>query len=620
MATPGREPRRDKPSLERRLRLGFTAIAATFALLSIAAVASLDRLGGAITTILRENYASVVLCEQMKEALERQDSAVLFAATGRRDLAGPMLLASRAHFAEALAAEEGNITVPGERELVRELRADHDAYVRAVDGVLALPEAEQRQAYFRDLLPRFTAIKDRVHSVLRVNQASMEQADRSARLLARRTVNAALAVSISAVVFVAWFAVWLLRSMARPLATLTRSATAIGEGDLDVRVEEPMTAELSVLASAFNVMTKRLRDYRDSSLGELLAAKDLARSTIEGMLDPVLVLDSEGGVHLANEAAERTFALRIGSAEELRHAAITVPDELAAARDRALESGAAVLPQSLSEAVRRRGDGAERYYLVRAIPLGSEQNGKAAALVVAEDVTRYRRIDELKSDMVATVSHEFKTPLTSLRMATHLLLEPTTGPLNEAQRELVTTTRDGTERLRSMVEELLDVVRIEAEAGALHRVPVDAAGLLAEVADGHRTVARERGVTLDVEAGQGAPVRVDPERLSIALSNLIENAIRHTPLGGRVRVRAVRDRAALRIEVADDGEGISPETLPRVFDRAFTTASGEAGSRRHGLGLAIAREIVLQHGGELLVASEPGSGSVFTAALPIDDG
>jgi signal transduction histidine kinase len=283
-----------------------------------------------------------------------------------------------------------------------------------------------------------------------------------------------------------------------------------------------------------------------------------------------------------------------------------------------------VLPRSLSEAMRwraRKGEERERHYLVRAAPLTaapSQEKAGQSAIVVAQDVTRFRRIDELKSDMVATVSHEFKTPLTSLRMATHLLLEPGTGPLTEAQRELVTTARDDTERLRTMVEDLLDVVRIEAEAGALHRVPVEPFGLLCEVSDAHRTVARDKGVTLHVEptASQGL-VSVDPERLSIALSNLVSNAVRHTPSGGKVTLLAARDDHGLRIKVVDTGEGIAPGDLAAVFDHP---PSSSGGTPRHGLGLTIAREIVLQHGGEIVAESAPGKGSTFTMILPLEGG
>ena len=604
-------------SLRAQLRLGFGALAVALALLAIAAVAALDHLGGAVDTILRENYDSVVACEDMKEALERQDSAALFSATGRHDIAAPMLQANRGRFDEAFSRERRNITLPGEGELVREIDALYQAYESDVDRALALPDAARLDAYFRRLLPGFTAIKDRVQAVLRLNQENMEAADREARALARRTNRIGIAVSAVAVLLAAWLAYRLPGSVTRPLEALTRSAGAIGEGRLDVSVEVPETTELAALAAAFNRMAERLRAYRDSSLGELLAAKDLARATLACMVDPVVVLDRAGGVLLANEAAEAAFDVRIGSAEELRSHGATLPAEVTDARDRVLETGEAVLPRSLSEAVHRRTSEGERYYLVRALPLRVAPGDAPSAIVLAQDVTRLRRIDDLKSDMVATVSHQFKTPLTSLRMATHLLLETGTGELTEAQHELVVTARDDTERLRTMVEELLDVVRIDAEAGALHRVPIEPHGLLYEVVEAHRAIARDKGVTLEVGAAASLGlVSVDPERMSIALANLVSNAIRHTPAGGRVQLDAAQVDGKLKIDVTDTGEGIGPELLPLIFDRTVTASAREGDPRRHGLGLAIAREIVLQHGGELRATSEPGRGSTFTMLLP----
>jgi two-component system, NtrC family, sensor histidine kinase KinB len=607
-----------RSSLHTRLRVGLGAIAVALALLSIAAVLSLNRLGGAIETVLKENYVSVVASEDMKEALERLDSAALFAGTGREDIAGPMLQKNRKAFVDALAVEQASITLPGEGELVHRIEEGYGAYTDAVDRVLAMPPEARSTRYFGDLLPRFMAVKDSVQAVLQLNQDAMVAADRAGKQLAQSTVCWALAISIGAVLFTAWFVFWLPRVIVGPVRGMTQTITAIGEGNLAVDVVDPGVEELAPLAEAFNKMLVRLRAYRESSLGELLAAKDLARATLECMLDPVVVFDRDGGVRLANEAAEEAFELRVGSAEELRAAAVKTPAELADARDRVLATGAPVLPRSLSEAMAWRAPEGERHYLVRAAPLHGEKEG-GSAIVVAQDVTRFRRIDELKSDMVATVSHEFKTPLTSLRMATHLLLESGTGPLTESQRELVTTARDDTERLRAMVEDLLDVVRIESEAGALHRVPVEPFGLLCEVADAHRTVAKDKGVTLRVEtkASQGL-VSVDPERISIALANLVSNAVRHTPSGGNVTLEASRDERELHVRVMDDGEGIAPSDLHGIFDRAPSSSPVTDGTPRHGLGLTIAREIVLQHGGELLAESTPGKGSVFTMVLPID--
>lgn len=612
--------KRFRSSLRTRLRLGLGAVVAALSLLSVAAVLSLDHLGGAVATILRENYASVILCEQMEEALERQDSATLFAAVDHASIARPMLAENRRRFEAAFAREAANLTVPGEGELVREIGALYRDYTQAVDAVLEGPVEARSEAYFRELLPRSTAIKARVQNVLRLNQGSMEDADQHTKALARGTVRAAILVSVAAVLFALWFAWHLPRSIARPIEELTRSARAVGEGDLDVVVEPPDVTELAALALAFTRMTARLRAYRESSLGELLAAKDLARSTLECMLDPVVVWGRDGAALLANAAAEEAFGIEAGTADELRAASHPVPEAITLARDEVFATGLPVLPRSLAEAMKRSAPEGDRHYLVRAAPLRAAPDEAPGAIVVAQDVTRFRRIDELKSDLVATVSHEFKTPLTSLRMATHLLLDPGMGELNEAQREIVTTARNDTERLRAMVEDLLDVVRIEAEAGALHRVPVEPFGLLCEVAFAHRTVARDKGVTLTVTplAAPGL-VSLDPERVAIAVANLVANAVRHTPAGGEVTLAASRDAGSLRFTVTDSGEGIDPASLPRIFDRAVSL--GEAGKDdppRHGLGLAIAREIAVEHGGEILAASAKGRGSVFTLVLPVE--
>src|SRR6185437_10530135 len=226
--------------------------------------------------------------------------------------------------------------------------------------------------YFRDLLPEFTRIKDTIQRIRVLNQENMVTSDRAARALAQRSERTAIGVGAGAVVFAVWFALGLPSIIVRPLEGLTRTAQAVGEGDLSAAAVDPGFAELEPLADSFNKMLERLRAYRESSLGELLAAKDLARATLECLLDPVVVFDREGGVRFANEAAEEAFGLRIGSADELRAADVRVPAELEDARVHVLATGSMVLPRSLSEAMRwraKKGEERERHYLVRAAPL-----------------------------------------------------------------------------------------------------------------------------------------------------------------------------------------------------------------------------------------------------------
>lgn len=600
-------------SLRARLRVGLTLLAALLAIGAIGAIVSLDRLGGAIARILQENYVSVVASDRMKEALERQDSAAIFVASGHDDVGRPILEAHRRTFTEAFDAESANVTLPGEGALVEQVRRDYADYVKSTDEVLQRPREARLDLYFKWLLPRFVALKGTLERIAQMNHDAMLAADRDAKAQARRSVNVAILLASATVLFAAWLAWWLPAALTRPLQAFSRTARAIGEGNLEVEVPAVPMQELAPLTEAFGKMLEKLRAYRASSLGELLAAKDLANSTVACLLDPVIVFGAEGDVLLANEAAERVFGIQPGTPAELRALEISIPEPIAAACDAVLSRGEAVLPKTLADAMRWDGAG-EQYFLVRAAPLASGE-GLRGVVVVAQEVTRYRRIDELKSDVVATVSHQFKTPLTSLRMATHMLLEASVGELTEPQRELATTARDETERLRAMVDELLDLVRIEAEAGALRRRAVSADALLAEVAEAHRAVAAEKGVGLSCASSGGVSFEGDPERLSIVLANLVSNAIRHTPSGGRVTLSASREDDRVRLVVEDTGEGIPADELARIFERSVSLG-GEPSRERHGLGLTIAREIALHHGGDITVDSAPGRGSRFTVALP----
>jgi NtrC-family two-component system sensor histidine kinase KinB len=610
-------PARPRPSLRARLLRGLGALVAIILVSTLLSVMALRRLGGAVGLILKENYASVVACEEMNEALERQDSAALFIASGHEDIGGPMLRENRPLFAAAFEREARNITLPNEGRLVEEIRALHADYVRQVEVSLHGDTASKLDAYFKELLPRFRALKERIASVLRINQANMEEADRQARELSRLIFYVAVSVSVLALVIAAWLGRWLTRSISEPLVEFTARARAIGEGDLTGGVERPEPEELAQLADAFNRMLERLRAYRESSLGELLAAQDLSQATVECMLDPVIVFDREGGVLLANESAQGTFALAPANAEELRAESIEIPEGLRRARDDVLATGKPVLPQSFAESMRWISEGGtERHFLVRAAPLRAETGEKPNAIVVAQDVTRFRRIDELKSDVVATVSHELKTPLTALRLATHMLLDPATGTLTAGQRELAETARDDTERLRATVDELLDLVRIEREAGALRRARVAVITVLTEVVEVHRPVAASKGVELVIAPfDETRTVDADPEKLTVVLSNLVSNAIRHAPTGTAVKLTIDWRDGFLDIGVHDDGEGIAEEDLPRIFERNFRGGDGQK-EGRHGLGLAIAREIVEHHGGTIDVETRRGAGSVFRIRLP----
>lgn len=241
--------------------------------------------------------------------------------------------------------------------------------------------------------------------------------------------------------------------------------------------------------------------------------------------------------------------------------------------------------------------------------------------MILQDVTRLRRFDELKDDLVATVAHEFRTPLTSLRMAIHLCLEGVVGSINDKQAELLHAAREDCERLQSFIDDLLDLARLQAGKIEMRKVSLPLADLVeGAVADQHM-LAQQHKVTLRTEVSPHVPdeISVDPERLGLVFANLIGNAIRYTPFGGTVtvRVRETLARTTVRFEVQDTGPGIPLEYQHQIFQKFFRIPGSSAGAA--GLGLSIAKEIVEAHGGEIGVDSSEGLGSTFFFTLPVSD-
>jgi len=231
-------------------------------------------------------------------------------------------------------------------------------------------------------------------------------------------------------------------------------------------------------------------------------------------------------------------------------------------------------------------------------------------------VTRFRMLDQFKTDLVATVSHELKTPLTSVRLAVHVLLEEAVGPLTPKQTELLVDARDNAERLLSLIEQLLALARLQRPQDRETFRPEDPIELLRRTADTVHARAEDKHVEVHVVAGEPLPpVGVDPTRIGQALDNLLNNAITYTPTGGRVTLSAEVSDNGVTLVVSDTGVGIPAEHLPHVFDRFFRIP-GQSEETGTGLGLAIVKEIVSAHKGDITCVSEPGKGTAFRLTLP----
>jgi signal transduction histidine kinase len=609
-------------TLRQRIFLTLLPLVILLGILGTAGVVLLNRLGGRIDVILRENYDSVLYMERLHEALERIDSSFAFALADRPELARPQYDEQWPEFSKYLKEEQRNVTLPGEQELVDRLTALSAEYRRQGNAFWRLTDAARRnQAYFGEqdgpdrLYALFKKIKTTSNDILKINQNNMEEASADAKATAANSV-AALGSGVVLAILLASVLAWrTVRDVLRPIRAVTAAARGIAAGNLDQVVPQVAGGELGELSQSFNAMASRLRAYRHSQTSRLLRAQQAGQSAIDAFPDPVLVLDASGAVEMANPAARRLLGILPRHDGAPAGAVWHPPEALRQPLADALAGRHHFLPEGFEHAV-VFGAAPPRTFLPRILTIREPQGDLLGAAVVLQDVTRLRLLDEVKTNLVATVSHELKTPLTGVRLAVHLLLEEAAGPLTAKQTELLLDARENSERLLARVENLLNLARLEEGSRQLDLRLESPQALLRAAADLIRPRADDKGVRLALDLPAELPaVAADAGRLGTALGNLLENALAYTDRGGNITLSAAAGPGTVTLAVADTGAGIPPEHLPHVFEKFFRVP-GQSRAGGTGLGLAIVREVVIAHGGSITCDSAPGQGTVFRITLP----
>jgi NtrC-family two-component system sensor histidine kinase KinB len=604
-------------TLRAKLLLAQAPLGLALALVGVASLSAIASLGRSPELILRDNYRSVLAAERMLRAEKELDDFALARAAGR-PAADPARAEASARFEAELRAQEGNITERGETEATKNLRARWVGQQRALDDVLAAPAPARLDRYFEAFAPASGELQGAAREILAINQDAMQRKSDEAHRSAERMTALVIGVTAAAVLSGLVLSIWLMARLLRPLAALSHTVRRIGEGDLDVRAPVTGKDEIAALGEEFNTMAERLRQYRSSSLGELLQAQQAAQAAIDSLPDPVLVVDASGAVLNLNGAAEASFHRGGGAPPSVEALEPELRATVERVRAHVLAGKGPYVPHGFDEAVKVEGSDGARRLLPRASPLYSEEGAITGATIVLQDVTRLMRFDELKNDLVATVAHEFRTPLTSLHMAIHLCAGEVVGPLTEKQADLMTAARQDCERLQSIVDDLLDLSRIQSGRLELSWGTAAPHELVDAALEEHRSEASAAGIALVGLAGEHLPqVGVDRERVGLVLSNLVANAVKHTPPGGTIEITAVEGEGSVRFEVKDAGSGIAPEYHERIFEKFFRVPGAPAGGV--GLGLYLAREIIEAHGGRIGVESAPGLGSRFWFTVPRAD-
>jgi NtrC-family two-component system sensor histidine kinase KinB len=603
-------------TLRQKLALGFGGLLLIIASVTIHSILQLRELGRAVDVVLRENYESILACLEMKESLDLMDSGAVFIVLGHGKEGKDLLAANEPRFESALERELRNITLPGEGEkaaLLRQLFRQYQPILETVrDPGLAL--GVRHEAYFTGLLPLSRRMKETADGIQRMNQENMLAMDlrarRQAEVAQRRMYIMLLAATVLSAAFLYLMGGWILR----PITRLTLSAEEIRRGNLDLVVQSASRDEIGRLSEAFNDMAASLREFRRTDQAKLLRSQRSIQQALNSLPDVIAVLDPDGVVEVSTEAARETFGLKPSTRlQDVPHPWLTDLFR------EAVRVGRTASLREKSGVVQHFVRGEERFYHPEAIPIMDSNRQPAGVVLVLSDVTRQRHQDEMKSGVISTVSHQLKTPLTSVRMALHLLLEEKVGSLNEKQAELLVAAREEADRLDRILEELLDIGRIESGKVPMDLRPVPPQAMVPDAVEPYRSAARDGGVSLTVDLPDGLPeVWVDPSRIVHVFANLLSNALKYTPPGGTISVSAKEEGENVRFRVSDTGVGIPEEYLPRIFEQFFR-APGQGPGTGVGLGLAIVKDIVEAHGGSVGVESREGAGSTFHFTLRTAD-
>ena len=420
---------------------------------------------------------------------------------------------------------------------------------------------------------------------------------------ARRAAGVAVIVTLIVSVLTAFL---LARALTAPLLVLTRAAETVARGDFLTNVDINTGDELQTLAETFNTMTARLRSYSVLQVDRLIAEQRKTEAVMFSIAEGIVMADREGLVQLANRQAREMFGLA-ADADIDGHPLVTalpegpLRDGLVAASK---EPGKGFKEVNLSNEQTRR-----TVRVTASAVVSPGRTGELGVVYALRDVTLERELEEMKDDFLHYITHDLRNPLGSAMGFLEVLLKGTAGVLNADQHAIVSSVRRSTSRLMAMINNILDIAKMESGRARLHLKTVALAGVAGRAIDILEQLAKAKKISVHLVAVEEFSVEGDPDMLERVFTNLLGNAIKFAPEGGTITVSISDIGGELRGCVEDDGDGIPPEHLKRVFEK-FEQVPGQR-SGGTGLGLTITRYFVEAHLGRIWVESEPGHGARF---------
>jgi signal transduction histidine kinase len=533
--------------------------------------------------ILRDNYKSLEYAKNMLAALDKT--------------ASPDAVPE---FENNLRKQERNVTEVGENLLTKDLRRTF--------GLFKLhPDDNSLKTALRDKLLKITSL-------------NMQAIEYKSKIAGKTANNAFFWISItSTLCFLIAFTVFfnLPSDIANPIRELTESIKQIAAKNYSQRITSENKNEFSDLAHTFNLMAGKLEEYDNSNLSQLMFEKKRIETLINNMSDPVIGLDEQQRFIFMNQEALKT--LNISEQDYLNQPVdvLRIKNDLVRklTDDLYLTPTPGIKPQP----VKIFADHKESYFEKQLIPIsialtGEEQTRSVGHVIILRNVTEYKEIDFAKTNYIATVSHELKTPISSIKMSLQLLENSRIGQLNEEQALLLHSIADDTNRLLKITGELLNITQIESGNIQLSITSVDVKELLLYAMNALKTQAVQKNIYFRFECPDTIPkVQADNEKTAWVLTNLLSNAVRYSYENATIFIAVKEEDNRVHIAIKDTGIGIADEYRDKIFNRYFRVPGTK--NEGNGLGLSISKEFIEAQGGQIFLESRIGEGSTFTITL-----
>lgn len=571
--------------IKQKLQLGIGLLFAMILLLATMSIYYVHKLSSDTKNILVDNYNTLDYSRKMQMAI---DNNIL-------------QLQNREIFSENLALQQKNITEPGEAELTASL-ATHFGLLQQ-----NLSDTQQIGSMRKDL-----------SNIMLLN---MQAIQRKNKIAGQTSDNSIFWISIlGTICFIISFTLLfnLPGNIANPVKEFTRSIKEIAERNYARRLHFNKKDEFGDLAASFNTMAEKLEEYQASSVQKLLIEKKRIETLINNMNDPVIGLDENKRVLFMNHMALKIAGLKAEqvagkSAEELALHNDLIRSLIQELYNEGLQQQPSKLP------VKIYADHKESYFEkeiipIKIIPTGEQIEKLIGTVILLQNITPYKELDFAKTNFIATVSHELKTPISSIRMSLDLLENKQLGELNDEQKNMVASIKEDTTRLLKITGELLNMTQVETGSIQMSVKPASVQEIVDYAIATNRLSAEEKRIQLKTQIPEDIPpVLADKDKTAWVLNNLVSNAIRYSYENATVYISVKEEKDLIRFSVTDTGQGIEPRYMNRVFDRYFRIPGTQ--KEGTGLGLSISKEFIEAQGGRMELQSEYGKGSEFAFLL-----